>query len=356
MQTSATQHQRSGLQRTLISAPLQLLSARLCLRRDGGRVMSHRAPKLAADVVALVASYRPECDSDGDVAKAVLPVVVPAVLPVVMPLVRAWVTAAAPASVSTAKTLLWATTRLAVWAYLTLSSVDPTVVLHPHNVQHFTTVVCKKRSQRYRHAARSALCRVGRAANPDGWDPLVPEFGRKGVPAPYSYETEAGFGLAAVMPGRSHRVARMWVVVGSLGAGLLGPQIAEAGPQNLVAMIGGRVGVQIGGDKPRLVPVRAAYTDLALRASQAADGDRFITGKGRNAVTSVTGRLTVAGEGLSLRRARVSWLAAHVTAGTNLAALHIISGRAGAQTLDSVLAHVAADMSPQDAAIEGLKA
>ena len=285
-----------------------------------------------------------------------LPVVVPAVLPVVMPLVRAWVTTAAPASVSTAKTLMWATTRLAVWAYLTLCTIDATVVLHPHNVHHFTTVVCKERSQRYRHAMRSALCRVGRAANPDGWAPLVPQYGRKDTPAPYSHDTEAGFGLAAVMPGRNNPAARMWVAVASLGAGLLGPQIANAGPQDLVAMIGGRVGVRIGGDNSRLVPIRAPYTDLALRAAQAADGNQFITRKGKNAVTSVAKRLTVADEHLSLRRARITWLAAHVTAGTNLAALHIISGRAGTQTLDSVLAHVAAEMTPEEAAIEGLKA
>ena len=318
-----------------------------------GRVMSGRAPKLAAGVAALVASYRPQCVFEDEV-EAAPPVVISSALPVVMPSVRVWVAAAAPASVSTAKTLMWATTRLAVWAHLVLSTVDPTVVLHPHNVHHFTTVVCAERPQRFRLTLRSALCRVGRAANPDGWDPLVPEFGRSRMPEPYSSATEAGFGLAAVMPGRKHRVARMWVVVGAFGAGLLGPQIAGAGPQDLVAMIGGRVGVQVGNS--RLVPVRAAYTDLALRAAQAADGDRFIAAKSRNAVTSVAGRLIVAGEGLSLRRARISWLAAHVTAGTNLAALHIISGRAGAQTLDSVLAHVAADISPEEAAIEGLKA
>ena len=317
--------------------------------------MSGRAPKLAAGVAALVASYRPQCVGEDEV-EAAPPVVISSALPVVMPSVRVWVAAAAPASVSTAKTLMWATTRLAVWAYLVLSTVDPTVVLHPHNVHHFTTVVCAERPQRFRLTLRSALCRVGRAANPDGWDPLVPEFGRNRMPEPYSSATEAGFGLAAVMPGRKHRVARMWVMVGAFGAGLLGPQIAGAGPQDLVAMIGGRVGVQVGSGNSRLVPVRAAYTDLALRAAQAADGDRFIAAKGRNAVTSVAGRLIVAGEGLSLRRARVTWLAAHVTSGTRLDALHIISGRVGAQTLDSVLAHVAADMSPEEAAIEGLKA
>ena len=251
---------------------------------------------------------------------------------------------------------MWATTRLAVWALLTLGTVDPAVVLLPHNVHHFTMVVCAERPQGFRLTLRSALCRVARAANPDGWDPLVPEFGRNRMSEPYSSATEAGFGLAAVMPERKNRVARMWVVVGAFGAGLLGPQIAGAGPQDLVAMIGGRVGVQVDGSQSRLVPIRAPYTDLALRAAQAADGDKFIAAKGRNAVTTVAGRLTVAEEGLSLRRARLTWLAAHVAAGTNLAALHVISGRAGAQTLDSVLAHVAADMSPEEAAIEGLKA
>ena len=54
---------------------------------------------------------------------------------------------------------MWATTRLAVWAHLALSTVDPTVVLHPHNVHHFTTVVCAERPQRFRLALRSALCR-----------------------------------------------------------------------------------------------------------------------------------------------------------------------------------------------------
>ena len=82
-----------------------------------GRVMSRRVLKLSADVAALVGSYRPVGLTDHEAA----------VLPVVMPLVRA----AVPAALSTARTLLWATTRLALWAYLTLGSVDPAVVLHP---------------------------------------------------------------------------------------------------------------------------------------------------------------------------------------------------------------------------------
>ena len=182
--------------------------------------MSRRVLKLSADVAALVGSYRPVGLTDHEAA----------VLPVVMPLVRASVAAAVPAALSTARTLLWATTRLALWAYLTLGSVDPAVVLHPHNVHHFTEKGCGDQPETWRHAVRSALCRVGRAANPNGWDPLLPEFGRTGAPAPYSYGAEAGFGLAAVMPGRRHRAARMWVMAGSCGAGLLGTQLRSVGP------------------------------------------------------------------------------------------------------------------------------
>ena len=43
----------------------------------------------------------------------------------------------------------------------------------------------------------------------------MPEFGRNRMPEPYISATEAGFGLAAVMPGRKNLAARMWVVAGA---------------------------------------------------------------------------------------------------------------------------------------------
>ena len=301
---------------------------------------------LSQPVAAVIESWRP-AGLDAEQREA---------LPVVMPNVRCWVASAAPATVKTARTLLWATTRLAVWAYLTLDSVDPTIVLHPHNVQHFVSHVNGHRPQPWRHAARSALCRVGRAANPDGWAPSLPQFGRKGTPSPYSSEAEAGFGLAAVMPGRPHLVARMWVVCAGFGAGLLGPEIAAAGPQDLVALIGGRIAVSVGGRNPRLVPVRIAYTDLTLRVLQATDGYRFVTAKNSNAVHSIAERLTVADESLSLRRARNSWLAAHLVAGTPLPALRVLAGPVSATTLNGLLDHVVADVSADDAVMQGLRA
>ena len=95
----------------------------------------------------------------------------------VLPVVRAWVAAAAPATAKAERPLLWATPRLAVRAHLTLGSVDPTIVLDPHNVQHFTMHVNATMSPGWQHQMRSALLRVGRAVSPQGWAPSPPQAG-----------------------------------------------------------------------------------------------------------------------------------------------------------------------------------
>ena len=252
--------------------------------------------------------------------------------------------------------MLWATTRLAVWAYQTFGSVDAAVVLHPHNVQHWTMHVQRHMSRSWRHKARSVLERVGRAANPAGWAPMVPEAGRIEVPAPYGRHEEAAFGAAAAMPGRPHWRARVWVVCAGFGAGLLGAEIALAGPQDLIEARGGRVAVRVRGRNPRLVPLRGAYTSMALSVASACDGDRFVTAAGRNAVHSIAERLAPAGAGLSLRRARNTWLAAHLQAATPLAALRVLAGPVSAQTLNAVLEHTHRAVSPEEAVTLGLGA
>ncbi len=274
----------------------------------------------------------------------------------VLPAVRVWVVAAAPRDQLSARTMLWATTRLAVWAFQTLGSADVSVVLSPHNIQHWTMHVQAHMSRAWRHKARSVLERVGRAANPAGWAPLTPEAGRIKVPAPYSASEEAAFGLEARMPGRSHWAARVWLVCAGFGAGLLGSEVTLAGPQDLIDVAGGRIAIRVRGRNPRLVPLRTIYTEMALSAADATGGDRFITAAGRNAVHSIAERLAPAGAGLSLRRARNSWLAAHLKAATPLAALSVLAGPVSAQTFNAVLDHVRTAMSPQDAVSLGMGA
>ena len=82
---------------------------------------------------------------------------------------------------------------------------------------------------------------------------------------------------------------------------------------------------------PRLVPIRACWTETARRAAQLAHqrhGDRpttrFIGAADKNAVTRLAASLDFGQGGLSLRRARATWLTAHLLAGTPLVALRII--------------------------------
>ena len=273
---------------------------------------------------------------------------------VVAAAVRNWVEAAAPASCRIAARLLWATARLAIWAYRKRGATDPEVVLHPHNITHFVMHHNKDKTRGWRYTAHSALRRVSRAVCPHLWPPPAPPVRRPSPPKPYSTNEEAFFALAAVMPGRSNRVARMWVVVAALGAGLLGTEIALCGPQHLIPRPGGRVAVQVPGENPRLTMVRGIYTDMALRAAHDCDGDKFLAGGSPDtAASSIAVRIEP--DGLCLRRARVTWLAAHM-AHTPPAALHLMAGGPGLRSFDDVLSHASTAMTPEEALMLGMGA
>lgn len=298
-----------------------------------------------AAVAAVVAAWQPRRLDAGDAAAWL----------VVAATVRGWVAAAAPATSRVARGMLWATARLATWAYRTLNTVDATTVWHPHNVVHFVMHVNAGESAGWRYSAHSALQRVGRAVCPHLWLPAPPRAGRQSAPVPYTPAQEAVFALAAVMLGRSHRVARMWLVAAALGAGLRGAEIALCGPGDVVPAPGGRAAVQVPGADARLVAVRGPYTELVLHAARDCAAPRFLAATHPNAASCIAGRLG-SGGGLSLRRARATWIAAHLTARTPLGALRVMAGPLGQRTLNGVLDHVASAMTAEDAVAAGLEA
>jgi len=120
----------------------------------------------------------------------------------------------------------------------------------------------------------------------------------------------------------------------------------------MVALDGGRLAVQVSGRHARLAPVRNPYTVLARRAVEQTDADARLVGEGvgRNIVYELAKRI---GEGLSLRRARVTWLTAHVEAGTALPVLRTIAGPVSADTLNTI-ARVIEPPHPHDAAVRAL--
>ena len=285
-----------------------------------------------------------------------------AMLPVVLPVVRCWVAAARPSTPKEARIYLWATIQIALWAYSEFHTLDPEVVLSIHNVEYFTMFECADRSNGWRQEARWKLRCVGRAANPDGWPPKPPQLGPSPIVLPYSAAEEAMFVHAARGSEASNRASRLAVAGFSLGAGLKGNEIKVVTPEDVVEHNSGVITVRVAGRHPRLVPIRASYADVIREAVQAANGARFIPAEGRCPVSDVAARLlenpeaTGRRNGLRLRRARNTWLVAHLEANTPFAALRAIAGPLAGKTLDALIEHVHAGITPENAVEQGMRA
>ena len=154
-----------------------------------------------------------------------------------------------------------------------------------------------------------------------------------------------------------NRAGRLWVVGGSFGGGLQGSELNKATVEDIEETTGGRLIVRTKGLKARLVPIRHAHTDLVREALDHAHNGRFIKTTGRNSVYRISSALdTGDGKGLSLRRARSTWLQAHLVAGTSLPALRWLAGSLSANTLAGLLPEAADLLDNETAVTEGLRA
>ena len=320
------------------------------------------------EVAAVIANYRPTFQSREEAIGAWLPRFArpedSADLEVVLPAVREWVTATTPQTVKLARTVMHKTTYYALWGWRTTGTVRPDVLLIPDNIEHYIHVVNEAWSSNRKNNARTILRRVARAVNPDDW-PLRPlAIGSRHVKPPYTPQEERRILSIASLPGRRDRLARMTVVFGSLGAAMSAVEMSLLRPEHLHEMRGGGVAVAVGGHQPRLVPVRGAYTDLAREALEEVRErgvDRFLYGKSH--IASETAyrllgdrRTTPDSETFSVRRARNTWLTAHLRAGTPIPVLRKFSGRLSQRTLDVLGQLVADDLDPWQAAQRGLGA
>ncbi len=283
-------------------------------------------------------------------------------LPVVLLFVRCCVKAAKPTNPRMAREMMRTTTLLSVWAYSEFQNLALEVVFSAHNVEHFSTVVNRHRSKSWRHQTRWVLRCVGRKLNPDGWPLEPPMVGTRLPTMPYSAQAESVIRFATETSEASNRVSRCALVVATLGGGCTGAEAAGLTPDDVVALTGGRFALNVGGRNPRLVPVRAAYCALLDEALKESDGSRFFRGNGRNSASNVAARLlenpvaTNRRKGLSLRRARNTWLAAHLAAPTPIPALRVIAGPLSWNTMDSLIEHASAEIDPQEAVEKGMKA
>ena len=253
------------------------------------------------------------------------------------PTVREWVKAAGSCDIGQTQRYLVPVAGLVVWAWRELRNTDPRVVLSPHNVEYWTMTVNAHRAATWREYSRGVLRIVGRAVNPEGWVPTRP-VGRTRIAEPYTASRETKFANAAALIGSSNRTARMWMVCGALGAGLTGREIAAVRTDDLESIGDGRLVVRVTGRNPRLVPIRSNYTNLTHRTVEMTGTGRFVKASGKNAVSNTAARLDPGnGQGLVLRRARSTWLVAHLDAGTSLLVLRRIAGSLSMNTLDALM-------------------
>ena len=301
----------------------------------------------AARVAAKIATFAPDFlrDEDLSVREAVLSVA------------RPWVIRARPTDEDEVRRLMRPVAALLLNAVRNYDSLDPESILHPDVIECFVMRVCEKRSDVWKGDARWLLERIGRAVVPHLWPMERAKSGKHRVAVPYTFGQEEGFLLGGTRKCRHGRPEEAFIVCGCLALGLSGTEMAAASPGNVVSMGNGRLGLYVTGRNARLVPVREDYTDLMRAAIEAAAGGPFVQSTSHSAVHSVAQRIVVKGHGrLRFARARSTWLMAHLAAGTSLPALRAIAGPLCMNTLTDLVRYASEDMTPESAALEGLRA
>jgi integrase len=253
---------------------------------------------------------------------------------------RAVVTAAGPAGQERAKNLLWAAGRLADWGTgLGLDPV-PEVLLHPSVIERFaahapglTGVTRRTLRTNLRFLARRVVPQFAPADRP---------LPRERAKAPYSLaEIEGYLALAGAQPTAARRMRAAGLVCLGAGAGLIRADLRAVRGSDVICRSGGVV-AEVGGTRPRAVPVLARYHQPLLAAAEFA-GTGLVAGghdPARRNVTSPLTRALAGGTGLprlDTSRLRATWLA-DCAAQIGLAAFMHAAGITCSQRLGDLLA------------------
>ena len=278
----------------------------------------------------------------------------------ILPSVRGWTETAAPDTAQKAREMLRASLGLAIWGWHTLGHLDESILWTPHNVELWAALVMEHRARGWRHQARGVLRRIGREVNPQGWPPERLPIGASDVAPPYEADDEEMFRAFGSLPGRKNVAGRLWLMCCTFGAGMNGAEAALAVPDDVVELPGGRLAVDVRGSSPRRVPVRKSYTNLTREALHAANGRKFINGGNQIAVNLAVHliadrRVHPDADSLSLRRARNTWLVAHLRASTPLPALRRLAGRLSHRTLEALYQHVSDELTEEEVIEMGLR-
>ena len=229
-------------------------------------------------------------------------------------------------------------------------------------IEAFCVAGLRGRASSTRGTYRSALYRLAEAVHGPAGQRATPFAGAR-APAPYSPAEQAELAAAAAAQrDPAARASALALVVFGTGAGLR--------PGELVALRGGgvfrrcrQVVVYVRGPGARVVPVTADYAGRAWELARRA-GSGFVFRPGpaargyKDFVTNFARGLTAdpAAPGLSLRRARSSFICGHLAAGTPAGVLLKVTGIAEAGSLARYARHVAGVSSSKGALRERWRA
>ena len=219
---------------------------------------------------------------------------------------------AVPAGRERAKNLLWAAGKLADYGLgLGLEPV-PEVLLHPSVAERFTRCAPGV-SGVARRTLRTNLRFIGRRVVPHLYPADLP-LPRERAKRPCSPAEIAGFlALADAQPTMERRMRAAGLVCLGAGAGLIRGDLRGARGTDVACRSGGVV-IDVGGRRPRTVPVLARYHAPLLAAARFA-GSGLVCGGAETGRRNITSPLIAALDGgaglprLDTSRLRAAWLA-----------------------------------------------
>ena len=281
----------------------------------------------------------------------------PEVLEAAMPTARQYVARARPGDPDEVRRFMRTVAELLVSCVKSGETLDPEIDLHPDNIDYFVNHICEDQSDGLRHEKQWVLTLVGQKVVPHLHPAKRRGVGRHRPADPYAPHVEEVFVVVAVLRCDQGWPGDAWVVVAVLGVGMKGFEARAAHRSDLFDLGDGRLGVQVKGRNARVVPIRQPYLDLAHAVLEAADDGPFIVNAGCNALHQCASRIAVdGGPSLSLVRGRLTWIKAHLVAGTPVAVIRKFAGPVSMNTLTHLLGSAAEEIPDEVALIEGLRA
>jgi hypothetical protein len=271
---------------------------------------------------------------------------------------RAVVEIAGPKSISRAKALLFATSRLAGFGISVGLEPSPQVLFNPFVIERFVAVGANGLSPATRRTLRTNLRFVAGRVLPE-LSPGPVRLSRERAKLPYSRsEIDAYLGLAGSQPTLARSMYASGLICLGAGAGLMGHDLRSVRGHDVVSRSGGLV-VLVKGNRPRVVPVLSRY-HAGLVTSARFSGDGFVTGgedPARHNVTtplisSLSGGLHL--ERLDTGRLRSTWLS-DCACEIGLGAFMKAAGISCSQRLGDIVSHLPPVTEPETVALLGAR-